>query len=91
MIAEKHLTSTTAEAVALALAQVARCRADLSSATTDLEAARATREALDDTDPNSVIRADEAVRHAFRNRGVAADRLEHALDVLVRREREAVQ
>ncbi len=88
MIAEKHLTSATVEAVALALAQVARCRADLSSTTDDLKAARATRDAVDDTDPDSVICADEAVRIAFRARGVAADRHEYALDVLARRQRE---
>ncbi len=91
MLEEQHSSRAAAEAVAAAIAHVTRCRVDLFSKTHDLEAARAARAALDDTDLDSVIHADEAVRVAFRARGAASDRLEYALDVLARRQREATQ
>ncbi len=89
MIAEKHLAQATAEAVALAQQAVVRCRDELATATHALEIARLARDALDESKVNLVVIGDESVRLAFRNRGLAADRLERAQALLAHREREA--
>ena len=89
MIAERHFTQASREAIAIAEAAVTRCAAELAEATASLQRDRLACAAVDETDPEAVVRARENLAQARRAEALAADRLEHARDVLRRRQREA--